>query len=341
MKPVLCFGEALVDFLAAPEADPETPRAYLRHAGGAPANVAVALARLGAPAAFVGMLGADMFGDFLLERLSAHGVDTRQIRRTEMAKTALAFVSLDARGERSFSFYRPPAADLLFRDEYFETRAFAGAGAFHACSNSLTEADIAQTTLAGLRLARAHGVLTSFDVNLRPALWPVDLDPSARVWSAIELADIVKFSAEEWRFLYRDERRERATRERIWRGATRLILITDGERGLSWYTPRAQGHCPAFAMRAVDTTAAGDAFVGGLLFQLGERGIDVDALPDFIDERAAFAESLRFAAACGALAVTRHGAFSAMPTRAEVQALLARTPTTIASARRTGTEPPS
>src|SRR5437868_7004314 len=113
---IACFGEALIDFLARPGAAPAEPTAFLQFAGGAPANVAVAAARLGAHSAFVGMLGADMFGDFLLASLGEAGVDTSGIVRTAAAPTALAFVQLDADGERSFSFYRPPAADLLFRE---------------------------------------------------------------------------------------------------------------------------------------------------------------------------------------------------------------------------------
>src|SRR6187551_798775 len=139
MRPILCFGEALIDFLARPGDTPDAPRAFLQFAGGAPANVAVAVARLGGDARFVGMLGADMFGDMLAAQLRDAGVDIRHVRRTSAAKTALAFVSLDADGERSFSFYRPPAADLLFAEDDFAPRAFDEAVVFHVCSNSLTE----------------------------------------------------------------------------------------------------------------------------------------------------------------------------------------------------------
>jgi fructokinase len=116
---IVCFGEALIDFLARPGATQSEPRAFLQFAGGAPANVAVAAARLGARSAFVGMLGTDMFGDFLQSSLADAGVDTSGIVRTDAARTALAFVQLAADGERSFTFYRPPSADLLFRDGHF------------------------------------------------------------------------------------------------------------------------------------------------------------------------------------------------------------------------------
>ena len=125
-RDIVCFGEALIDFLST-DGEAGAPRAFIQHAGGAPANASVAVARLGGRAQFVGMLGADMFGDFLRRSLEQAGVGIRYVRCTSEAKTALAFVSLDEQGERSFSFYRPPAADLLFRATDFDPDCFANA----------------------------------------------------------------------------------------------------------------------------------------------------------------------------------------------------------------------
>ena len=191
MRKIVCFGEALIDFLAQPDTAPAAPRAFVQYAGGAPANVAVALARLGARACFAGMIGRDMFGDFIVDSLQHAGVDTRFVVRTDQAKTALAFVALDAEGERSFSFYRPPAADLLFRAEHFQAQCFHGSVAFHVCSNSLTESGIAEATLEGMHRARAAGALVSLDLNLRPMLWPTDTNPLPRLWQALQAADPV------------------------------------------------------------------------------------------------------------------------------------------------------
>src|SRR5690606_8315990 len=146
MGSIVCFGEILIDLLAQPPASPELPRAFLQYAGGAPANVAVAASRLGAKTQFVGMLGRDMFGDFLADSLAGHGVGTDYIEGADPAKTALAVVALDASGARSFSFYRPPAADLLFRGSHFQAACFEAAQCFHVCSNSLTEPAIAEAT---------------------------------------------------------------------------------------------------------------------------------------------------------------------------------------------------
>ncbi|HJW46179.1 MAG TPA: carbohydrate kinase [Lysobacter sp.] len=323
---VVCFGEALVDFLARPPACADAPRHFVEYAGGAPANVAVAVARLEGRARFVGMLGKDMFGDMLASQLQAAGVDTAYVRRTDEAKTALAFVSLDAHGERSFSFYRPPAADLLFREAHFEASCFADAAVFHICSNSLTEAAIAATTLAGMRRARDAGALVSMDLNLRPSLWPQGVDPAPRLWDALLEADLVKLCHGELEFLAQSAGGMDAVLQRLGQGRAQCVLITEGAAPIRWFTRTQQGIAPTFPVQAVDTTAAGDAFVGGWLESLIDLGVDPGNLAAFLDQPARLAESLRQAAVCGALATTRHGAFAAMPTRAEVDHIVRAEP---------------
>lgn len=322
---IVCFGEALIDFLALPAKAGE-PRHFVEYAGGAPANVSAAVARLGGNARFIGMLGVDMFGEFLMSQLRTFGVDTRFTAHTSAARTALAFVSLDSDGERSFSFYRPPAADLLFREEHFDPACFADAAALHVCSNSLTEADIATTTVVGMRMARAHGALVSMDLNLRPSLWPEGVDPAPRLWEALAEADIVKLCRSEADFLIRRAGNHNAMLQRLWRGQARLVVITDGGQPIRWYTRDAQGEAPAFRVRVVDTTAAGDAFVGALLTRLVERGITATSFDECLRDEAAIADALRHAAAGGALAATRNGAFAAMPDREQIDQLLRSNP---------------
>ncbi|MGH8028238.1 MAG: carbohydrate kinase family protein [Pseudoxanthomonas sp.] len=326
MSKIVCFGEALIDLLAQPPATEDTPRAFLQYAGGAPANVAVAAARLGADTHFAGMLGEDMFGDFLLESLASAGVATDCIVRTGEAKTALAFVALDAAGERSFSFYRPPAADLLFRTEHFRPSCFAGTGVFHVCSNSLTEATIAETTFNGMLRARAADAVVSLDLNLRPALWPVGMDPTPRLWEALASADLVKLAREELEYLARPfgggTSGESAVLQRLFEGEAQWVIVTDGAAAIRWFTRDASGQVESFRVGTRDTTAAGDAFVGGLLFRMGEQGGDGRGFAEFRRRRDAIEDAIRFGAAVGALAVTRKGAFAAMPTHAEVQQLL-------------------
>ncbi|MGA9343368.1 MAG: carbohydrate kinase [Rhodanobacteraceae bacterium] len=321
MSRIVCFGEALIDFHGRIEPEDATP-AFIAHAGGGPANVAVAVARLGGDVAFVGMLGADVFGDLIERRLREAGVDVRYARRTDAAHTALAFVTLDAEGERSFSFYRPPAADLLFRDADFDAEAFEGLAIFHCGSCSLTEPKIAEATLSGMRRARAAGALVSFDMNLRPALWPRDADPAPTVWSALELAELVKLSAEEFEFLVASVGNPDAMLERLWRGAVRFLIVTDGTAPIRWFTRTASGSVPAYHVRVVDSTGAGDAFVGGLLHGFAKEPVDASAFDAWCADADRRDSLLRFAAACGALAVMRTGSFAAMPDRAAVISFL-------------------
>lgn len=322
MRSVVCFGEALIDFLSEPVSDPRIQRRFVQHAGGAPANVAVAVAQLGVPAVFTGALGADMFGDFLLERLAAAGVSTEYVTRTTKANTALAFVSLDAKGERQFSFYRPPSADLLFRPQHFNDACFATAAVCHVCSNSLTESDIAEATFEGVRRAQAAGALVSFDMNLRLNLWPTHADPRPRIWSVLREADLVKLSLDELRFLAEVFGDESAVLAELWRGRTRWLWLTDGAAPLRYVTRAEQGMLSAFEVETVNSTGAGDAFVGGMLSWLVREGVTPDNLDALLNDQARMQSALRFGAACGALAVTRHGAFEAMPALAEVEKFL-------------------
>lgn len=326
MPKIVCFGEALIDMLAQPPATPDAPRAFLQYAGGAPANVAVAAARLGADAHFAGMLGEDMFGDFLYDSFAAMGVATDCIVRTGEAKTALAFVALDANGERSFSFYRPPAADLLFRAGHFGPACFEGAGVFHVCSNSLTEQAVAEATLHGMARAREAGAVVSLDLNLRPALWPPGVDPSPRLWQALSAADLVKLSREELEYLAQPlgggAAGEAEALSRLFAANAQCVVVTDGAAPVRWFTREARGQVAPFRVTALDTTAAGDAFVGGLLVRLGERGGDGRGFAAFCRDHAAIEDAIRHGAVVGALAVTRKGAFAAMPAREEVQRLL-------------------
>jgi fructokinase len=322
MSSILCFGEALIDFHAQPQGGAGQPPAFVPFAGGAPANVAVASALLGAKARFAGMLARDMFGDFLLKSLTDLGVGTDDVARTDEARTALAFVAHDDKGDRSFSFYRPPAADLLFRPEHFRAQAFDDLSIFHVCSNSLTEAAIAATTVEGMRRARAAGALVSFDMNLRPALWPKDEAPLPRLWETLHEADVIKLSAEEFAFIHADTESDDAVLARLWQGKARLLLVTDGGEPMRWFTRAASGELSGYAVEAVDTTAAGDAFVGGLLSRLDHEGVTPASFNALVQDHARLVDLIRFAAACGAITATRKGSFTAIPDQAEVKAFM-------------------
>lgn len=316
-RSILCFGEALIDMHGEGNDGHGFPQRFLPFAGGAPANVAVAVAKLGKHARFAGMLAFDRFGDFLLHSLQQAGVDTADVVRTGEANTALAFVTLDTHGERSFSFYRPPSADLLFRAEHYRPDAFVDTAVFHVCSNSMTDHELASATLTGMQRARQAGTLVSFDLNLRPALWPRGVEPRPHVWPALLLADVVKLSAEEFDWLANEG--EDVLFDRLWGGHARLLIVTDGPHPLRWYHPDASGELPCYNVPMVDSTGAGDAFVGGLLHQLAEQNITPSNLDAWVGALPRLHATLRYASACGAVAVTRHGSFAAMPNADEAQ----------------------
>ncbi|WP_165856876.1 carbohydrate kinase family protein [Marinobacter sp. JSM 1782161] len=313
MTRVIAFGEALIDMLARPGDDGQ--RTFLEQAGGAPANVAVGVAKLGGQACFMGQVGKDMFGDMLVRTMADYGVDTHALHQTAAGMTALAFVSLDADGERSFAFYRDGSADLLYRIEHVPDGLFDTPAIFHCCSNTLTDPEIADTTLALMQQARDAGCLVSFDVNYRHNLWPKTATPADTIADAMALAHVVKLSREELEALYGDEQ---TTVTRLLDDGAQLVLVTDGGNPLNVYWPGGATDIAPVPADMTDSTAAGDAFVAGLLHRLAEQGITRETLTGWIANKAQLEKDLQFACRCGAVAVSRYGAFDALPTAGDL-----------------------
>ncbi|SOC54801.1 fructokinase [Chromohalobacter canadensis] len=316
MTPLIAFGEALVDMLSnrLDGAADDIPETFTPYAGGAPANVAVACARLGMSSRFLGMLGEDRFGDFLVEELARHGVSVEDIRRTREARTALAFVSRDAQGERRFDFYRPPAADLLYRLTHLPAGIFAEPTILHLCSNSLTDDAIAETTLSIADIARRGEALISVDANLRHNLWPDNRVDIGRVTALLDHAHLLKLSREELEALRGDHDADTWLQWRLAAGV-RLIVITDGPAPVIVHRLGKVIHVTPPEVTAVDTTAGGDAFVGGLLAQLAEADVTAATLGDWCQDETRLRDAIQRACRCGAFAVTRPGAYTALPTR--------------------------
>ncbi|MEQ6889965.1 carbohydrate kinase [Halomonas sp. CS7] len=325
MLPVITFGEALVDLLSsrlgkpagdtADAADVFTPEVFTPYAGGAPANVAVACARLGVPSRFLGMLGEDHFGDLVAGELAAHGVDTSGVVRTNEARTALAFVHRDAAGERFFEFYRPPAADLLYRLEHLPAGVFAEPAILHVGSNSLTEPEIADTTLAMVEMARRAGCLISVDANLRHDLWAGGTADISLVTRLLDAADLIRLSTEELDDLRADHPRDGWLAERFAAGV-KAAVITDGPGDIWLRTVELDERATPPEVQAVDTTAGGDAFTGGLLAELA-AGVPSDGA--WHRDATLLRRAVAFASRCGAHAVTRSGAFAALPDRDDLE----------------------
>src|ERR687891_97912 len=202
MADVICLGEVLIDFV--PTVTPTTlieAPAFKKAPGGAPANVAVALARLDRPSAFMGMTGDDPFGRFLQLTLAEAGVDTGPLRFTREARTALAFVSLRADGDREFMFYRHPSADMLFEPVELDAQAIQGAKLLHYGTISLISEPSRSATLHAIELAKDAGCIVSCDPNLRLALWPDRAAARDGLLHAMAQAQVVKLSDDELRFL--------------------------------------------------------------------------------------------------------------------------------------------
>ncbi|MFT7005803.1 MAG: fructokinase [Colwellia sp.] len=314
MNPVICFGEALIDFLMINQLDeqPLLLNEFRQYPGGAPANVAVAIAKLGGKALFAGQVGKDSFGDFLQNSLEFYQVDTTLMSRHPQAKTALAFVMLDSVGERSFSFYRDQTADLLFDKTQVGQDWFTPASIFHFCSNTLTQKNIADTTQYALSLAKLKGSIISFDVNLRANLWPEGVVDRIEVNKLAKQADVLKYSKDE--LLYLAEGDEQTYINNLIHNGVSLILVTDGAEIIHYYCADESSQVVPPTVKAIDTTAGGDAFIGAFLFGLSQ----VSQPKKFLSQAKSFVPLISFSAHCGAHAVAQQGAFPALPTFADV-----------------------
>ena len=321
MIPVIAFGEALVDMLSSRLGSDSGPETFTPYAGGAPANVAVACARLGVFSRFLGMVGDDRFGHFLISEMASHGVDTSGVITTRQARTALAFVSRDAEGERTFDFYRPPAADLLYRLEHLPAGIFSEPAIVHMCSNSLTEEGIAETTLALADIAKRSGSLVSIDANLRDNLWPDGKVDIGLATSLLDRAHLLKLSREDVDKLRGGHPEDAWLSQRLAAGV-KLIVITDGPRPVEIHRLGRRLEVLPPQVRAVDTTAGGDAFIGGLLAMLAEADVDAASIGHWSEDDERLIRAVDIACRCGAYAVARPGAYAALPSRQDLDTML-------------------
>jgi fructokinase len=315
MTEIITLGELLIDFVPTVSGVSliEAP-AFKKAPGGAPANVAAGLAKLGVSCAFLGKVGDDAFGRFLKATLDEVGVDTNGLVFSEDARTALAFVSLRADGEREFMFYRHPSADMLYRSEEVAVDLIRAAKIFHLGSISLISEPSRSATLTALRTARDSGLLISYDPNLRLALWPDAEAAKTGMLSVWEQASIIKVSEEELTFLTGETDSAKAV-EKLWHKDLQLLVVTLGKDGCAYFTPTYQGRVSGFPVKPVDTTGAGDGFVAGLL-----RGLLI--YPDALADENALRTVCRFANAVGALTTKQRGAIPALPTLPDVETFL-------------------
>ncbi|GAE33553.1 aminoimidazole riboside kinase [Halalkalibacter akibai] len=314
MKGIISLGEALIDFIPL---DPNNIT-YQKSPGGAPANVAVALAKLGAKSSFLGKVGDDVLGRFLKDTLTSQGVDTSEMMLTDEARTGVVFVTLDEKGERNFSFYIDPSADRFLSKEDVKPALFSTNRILHFGSISLISEPSKSATIEAVKQAKEQNLIVSYDPNLRLGLWPTEAQAKETILSIMSEADVVKISEEELEFLTGESDLDRGI-EKLASYQIPVLLVTFGGEGSYLHLNGQTVHVPAMKIQTVDTTGAGDAFVSGILYHLNEED---RSLKDIPMER--WQEIVRFASVSGARAASTHGAMTALPTLQDVEEWLAK-----------------
>ena len=317
MPKALCIGELLIDFVSTtPDVTLAAAPGFVKAPGGAPANVAVGLAKLGIDVGFIGKVGADAFGDFLRETLAQNRVNTDSLIADATARTTLAFVATRSDGMKDITFYRHPGADIQLSPDELDTDAIQSAALFHYGSVSLSHSPSREATLEAIKAAKTGGALLSYDANLRLMLWDDADDAKRWIWEVMPYADVVKISEEEWEFIMGDVSFATGAKRILEQQGASLVVVTLGEKGCYYTNGSAEGAVDGFAAKVVDTLGAGDAFVAAMLSQLLQHenlhSLDTSQLNAI----------MRYANAAGALATQKVGVIPALPTAAEIEAFL-------------------
>ena len=310
MGKIVTLGEVVSDIYRGEELS-DVELGFVARPGGAPANVAVAASRLGSGAAFVGSVGEDLFGDFILRALESEGVDTSGVgRQSPPTRTSLAFVEIGTDGDREFTFYRSsPAADELLSPEDVTEDVLSGASFVNFGSIPLIREPVRSATHRIAELAREHDIPVAFDVNFREHLWESAEAAREAVDPLLDLSTIVKLGDDELPPLLGTDDIEEAARMLLDRGVS-LVLISKGPEGAFYATREFSGEVPTFDVGdIVDATGAGDAFLAAALVHLSDEPLEEERVRE---------ASLRGCAA-GALACTDYGAMRALPTNEDLE----------------------
>lgn len=317
MNKLLSIGEALIDMI------PEQVNAGIKDVesfrpivGGAPANVCGAFVKLGGEAEMITQLGDDPFGDKIISEFDRFGIGRNYVKRTSKANTALAFVALKDDGNREFSFYRRPSADMLLENNEIKKEWFTKEYALHFCSVSLGNFPMKEAHRQALSYAKEEGLLISFDPNLRKPLWSSEKELYDTVHEFIPLAHILKISDEELEFLTGKTEITDALEE-LFVGDVKMIIYTKGSKGAECYTKNTKASVPCEKVKAVDTTGAGDGFIGSFLYQLYANRVTAENIEELTTKQmeSFLTFSNRF---CG-YSVQHKGAIASYPTLEEIK----------------------
>jgi len=294
---VWVLGDAVVDLL------PESEGRLLQCPGGAPANVAVGVARLGGNSGFIGRVGSDPFGRYMRHTLQQEQVDVSHMYLDDQHRTSTVVVDLDDQGERTFTFMVRPSADLFLTEE--DLPEFAAGQWLHVCSIALSAEPSRSATFAAMENIKSVGGRISFDPNIRPDLWQDQVLLQACLDRALHMANVVKLSEEELVFISGSNDLAQGIASVTERYQPELLLVTQGKAGVLAAFQQEFTYFNARPVVSVDTTGAGDAFVAGLLASLAANGMPTDMT--------ALESTLSLAQTCGALATTAKGAMTALP----------------------------
>ncbi|MFT8888568.1 MAG: carbohydrate kinase [Ethanoligenens sp.] len=320
MFDVVSLGELLIDFTPAGVGS-NGAELFARNPGGAPANVLAASSRLGAKTAFIGKVGNDDFGHFLKDTLDSTGICTRNLVLTDEVHTTLAFVHLDPSGDRSFSFYRKPGADVLLREDELDLDLLRQTGILHFGSLSLTDEPSRTATFCAVQTAKDAGAIISYDPNYRAPLWDSKESAVKQMKAGLAYADIVKLSEEELTLLTGETDLNAGARAIQAFGAT-LVLVTLGKKGAYYRLGEHSNVLPTYDVHTIDTNGAGDAFTGAVHYGLKGKSVeDIRKLPI-----AQLEDILDYANAVGSLVTSKSGAIPAMPLQEDVAACRVNVP---------------
>ncbi|EIH7456004.1 aminoimidazole riboside kinase [Escherichia coli] len=300
---VWVLGDAVVDLL------PESDGRLLPCPGGAPANVAVGIARLGGTSGFIGRVGDDPFGALMQRTLLTEGVDITYLKQDEWHRTSTVLVDLNDQGERSFTFMVRPSADLFL--ETTDLPCWRHGEWLHLCSIALSAEPSRTSAFTAMTAIRHAGGFVSFDPNIREELWQDEHLLRLCLRQALQLADVVKLSEEEWRLISGKTQNDRDICALAKEYEIAMLLVTKGAEGVVVCYRGQVHHFAGMSVNCVDSTGAGDAFVAGLLTGLSSTGLSTD-------ERE-MRRIIDLAQRCGALAVTAKGAMTALPCRQELE----------------------
>lgn len=305
---IVCIGEMVIDFLPGQEEG-----SYIRKAGGAPANVAVAAARNGLDSGFCGRMGNDDFGRFLVKTLEDNQVSVLCPELLDEAVTTMAFVSLNEEGDRSFTFARKPGADQFLNCADIDRSGAAEADLVHAGSCSLSKAPASEATVYAMEQAKSRGKLVSFDVNYRNLMWNDDREACAQaVQKLLHTVDFLKISEEETDMLGVPAQEAGQTY------GIAVVVETLGASGARCYWNGKTLEVAGRKAQCVDTTGAGDAFWGGFLSYLLRSGVRTTTdVTEVLLKRA-----LQYGNVAGWLCVQKKGAMESLPTNSEIEAIL-------------------